>query len=406
MTNFASSQPRKILFLTVQNLWGNSHAPQGAPGKTLTAYIDAGFSISIISTNRINERYASLCPDGVFKTVLPFAVKWPKNRTGRLFVYGFLFPFFAAWYRFIRYRQEHYDLVYGYEVHGVLAGKLISILSRTALVARFQGTVLSPIFERDGRLRERVLRLDHFIAMMVRADVAIMTDDGTHGDRVYRKLNHGRTPRFAFWRNGVDRIDDVDQARNLREEIAIQPDAPVVMTLSRLARWKRVDRAIRIFAMADIPDDARLCIVGDGKERESLEALTISLGKESNVIFLGHVPHAKAVSLLRQADVFLSFYDLSNLGNPIFEAMRTGTALITLDTGDTASVVRHGENGIILKKWEETVAARHLSQLLRDSDYRKKIGNGAFRYADKHFLTWNARMKREIQFITDTSWST
>ena len=87
-----------------------------------------------------------------------------------------------------------------------------------------------------------------------------------------------------------------------------------------------------------------MLVLGDGEQRGSLEALSRELHVDDRVIFFGHVAQNKVQSILSQTDVFLSLYDLSNIGNPLFEAMNAGVPVLTVDVGATGTVIRDGEN--------------------------------------------------------------
>lgn len=52
----------------------------------------------------------------------------------------------------------------------------------------------------------------------------------------------------------------------------LPPNAFLTITVSRLVKWKRVDRAINAFNMIK-EKDAFLLIIGDGEEREHYESL-------------------------------------------------------------------------------------------------------------------------------------
>ena len=103
---------------------------------------------------------------------------------------------------------------------------------------------------------------------------------------------------------------------------------------------------------------------------------------------------------LQRADVFISLYSASNLGNPLFEAMRCGKAIITVDTGTTGSVIKNEANGILLPEKELSCLHKEICRLLSDENERKRLGNGAKRFADENFRTWDERVAAEIREVT------
>jgi len=66
------------------------------------------------------------------------------------------------------------------------------------------------------------------------------------------------------------------------------------------------------------------------------------------VRFEGAVPQEEVRRYLWAADVFLSLNELSNVGNPLLEAMACGKAIVTLDAGDTNELIHDAETGVLL----------------------------------------------------------
>ncbi len=136
----------------------------------------------------------------------------------------------------------------------------------------------------------------------------------------------------------------------------------MLVTATRLARWKRVDRAVDAVALLRNEGiAARLLIVGDGEERTNLEEQVRDLGLQDLVTFVGPVPQPEVQRYLWAADVFLSTNELSNVGNPLLEAMIAGRCVLTLDEGDTRDLIRDGETGVLLHSGEPQVIADALA---------------------------------------------
>ena len=142
-----------------------------------------------------------------------------------------------------------------------------------------------------------------------------------------------------------------------------------------------------------------MLVLGDGEQRGSLEALSRELHVDDRVIFFGHVAQNKVQSILAQTDVFLSLYDLSNIGNPLFEAMNAGVPVLTVDVGATGTVIRDGENGLLLSTWDLPEAVKRLGTLLDDGRLRKTIAANAAAYIEKNLLSWQARIAAELSVV-------
>jgi glycosyltransferase involved in cell wall biosynthesis len=102
---------------------------------------------------------------------------------------------------------------------------------------------------------------------------------------------------------------------------------------------------------------------------------------------------------MHAADAFLALADLSNVGNPLLEAMCCGMAPVAVDAGDTRSLVRDGETGRLLPSGDAGAVARAVIELARDPSLRERLAAGARGYADEHFWTWDERLRAELEEV-------
>lgn len=315
--------------------------------------------------------------------------------------FALLFPALAARQAERILLTHTIDLLYAYEVHGVLTARLLRRRYRLPTVARFQGTVMHPAL--SSRLAY-YRKYEEVLALRTPADLYVMTDDGTRGDEVLARLNPASKGRVRFWRNGLD-LDhltpsSVAKRAAARRALGLPADAFVMMTASRLALWKRVDRAVRALPhlLPRVPQ-ALLLVLGDGEERANLESLARDLGVAGAVRFEGAVPQRDVVGYMRAADLFLALADLSNVGNPLLEAMACGMAILTLDVGDTADLVRDGETGRLLPVGDEPALIEAIARLAGDPELRRRLGRAARRHAKAHFWSWEERLAVEIEEV-------
>lgn len=299
------------------------------------------------------------------------------------------------------------DLLYGYESHGVIAANILKIIFRLPVVSRFQGTKLTPFVERNNHLK--ILRkFDQYLALKLPGDLTIMTDDGTKGDFVLKKIN-SHVRKLLFLKNGVDKElfnPDFD-IEKFKVQKGIEADHPMLLTVSRLVLWKRVDRAIQVLykiknLLLGVDNTKKipiLVIVGDGNYRDSLENLVRILRLENDVYFMGAVDYNEVPYYMNAANIFLSFYDLSNVGNPLLEALVCQVPIITLNNGDTGSVIQNGVNGVLIEIDEESImieeAARSAISILTDKSMRERLSLGAKEYSEK-LLSWKERLEKEV----------
>jgi glycosyltransferase involved in cell wall biosynthesis len=287
------------------------------------------------------------------------------------------------------------DLFYGYEIYGVPVAARAGQAFSVPVVARYQGTLMSS--RRHQRLAEVRFR-KHLAALRTPADLLIMTDDGTLGDEVLVALGHP-ADKIRFWMNGVDRsiAQSPVSGSSVRTELGIGTDEPVLLTVSRLSHWKRVERAIDLVAEMNRRGRAvRLMIVGTGPEESRLRELAVASGFAGRISFLGGVERDRLAGVYRAADLLLSLYDYSNLANPVIEAMSLGTPVVALDVGGTDHLVIDGTNGVLVTDTAPDRLSDLVGRLLDDATGRAKLGADAARWSAENLWDWDGRMAIEV----------
>jgi glycosyltransferase involved in cell wall biosynthesis len=135
---------------------------------------------------------------------------------------------------------------------------------------------------------------------------------GVSPSRVRVVPNGVDVPRFAF---------DPDARRAARRRLGLAPDAYVVGGVGRLAPGKRFGTLIR--AVAALPGEPRLLLVGEGEQRERLERTARECGAADRVVWAGAVDR-ELPELLSAMDVFVSTSADEAFGLAIVEALAAG----------------------------------------------------------------------------------
>ena len=250
----------------------------------------------------------------------------------------------------------------------------------------------------------RLLYFEHVWALATHSSLTIMTNDGTQGDRVLRQLGVN-AEKILFLRNGIDlalfRPVGGSQAKGVaRSGLGLPADATILLFASRLVYWKRLDRALELACeLRQLVPGLLVVVVGDGTDRPRLEAEAARLGVTEWVRFAGPVAHSEMPVLYQVADAFGSLYDLSNAGNPLFEAMSSGLPVVTLDVGDTSDVIQDGVNGILLPEWEPKTAAARLAVALGNPASLASLGSNARSWTASRLESWPSRIGREVAIV-------
>ncbi len=122
----------------------------------------------------------------------------------------------------------------------------------------------------------------------------------------------------------VGRMDAREQAKGFDEILEVMP---------RLA--------------AEFPDIAYVA-VGDGSDRERLEAKARALGLSDRSIFPGYVSESEKLEYYRIADVFVMPSRLEGFGYVFLEALAAGVPVIASKVDGSREAVRNGDWGLLV----------------------------------------------------------
>jgi glycosyltransferase involved in cell wall biosynthesis len=391
---------KKIAIVTGLHLWSLGEKKGAASFyETIKGYTDHGYSVDLITCKRID----GLDPTQVSYHVISFSFLESFIRIKKL---GFFFRL-LKWLLFQVFciislvklaRIDRLHIIYAYEYWGVPAAQIVGKLMKVPVVTRFQGTIMkSCMKKRFWRIRYWV----HWIGLRTKADLVIMANDGTQGDQVLKSFGVPDS-KVRFWMNGVNtnNTDISDSERKaLFSSQKLDGIDNIILTVSRLVQWKRLDRIINAMPkiISKFPNTC-LVIIGDGEARTDYETLAnengLIIGRQ--VYFTGGIEHSKVRRFMSIAQVFVSLYDLSNVGNPLLEALGMGKCIVTLNNGDTGKIIENEVNGILLEQDELDLLPYKICELLLDKNRRNSFETEAKKYAEKNFVPWSERMRKEV----------
>ena len=396
----------KILIISALDIWSMGKN-KGAPSlwRTLKGYADNEWKVFFITGNKDKNSIYN-----VHRNIEIIRFDFPELKTFfNIKKVGFIAN--SIWWLFFQIKsflvgfriakKEKIDIFYGYETLGILVSYILGKIFKKPTISRFQG-----IWDLIFYINTFLGRWKHFqvmIGLKIPTNLLIMTNDGTEGDKVLKALNINMS-KVKFWVNGIDKklFDPNFNKEKFKENLGISKNKKILLAVSRLVRGKRVDRTIK--AMPEVVkgySDVELLVIGDGGERKKLENLAEELEVEGYIKFLGALPHQDLKNYYNLADIFISMYNVSNVGNPLLEAMSYGKCIITLDVGDTNKFIHNGENGILLKSDKLERLPYTIIDLLKNDKKRKLFGKKAREFADKNFWTWEERIGAEISAVSN-----
>ena len=130
-----------------------------------------------------------------------------------------------------------------------------------------------------------------------------------------------------------------DAERDVRQELGIDKDAPVILTLSRIAAEKKINNILNVMpAIVEEFPNIKFVIAGDGPDVKVLKEQVERLTLEDYVLFVGNVDHGDVGNYYRMADLFVSASDTETQGLTYIEALAAGTPCVVYDTDYTENI--------------------------------------------------------------------
>ena len=186
--------------------------------------------------------------------------------------------------------------------------------------------------------------------------------------RLLWKLYGTPSNRIVKIPGGADlkRFQPAPDRRALRKALGLPEDSPVLLTVRNLEARMGLDTLIRamVILRQQIPD-AVLVIGGTGSLQMSLESLTVSLGLQQHVRFLGYVPEADLPRYYQAADVFvLPTRELEGFGLITVESLACGTPVVGTAVGATPEILLPLDPSMILHEATPEAMAEGLARFL------------------------------------------
>jgi glycosyltransferase involved in cell wall biosynthesis len=284
----------------------------------------------------------------------------PEFRIGSLYS----FATFVQGIKLILYlRRNRIQMVHSYGTYpniftvpaAWLAGVPVVIAS-----IRDRGDILSPW---QRWLQKMVCRLANCVLVNASTIRDTLIEQGYHGDNII-VIPNGVMPS--------KRVTCRDSAE-LRAELGLPVDAPVVILFSRLNRMKGIEYFLEaaVTVLERFPN-VKFVVAGDGGNRPELEAYAAKLGIASNVLFTGF--RTDLPDLLCEAEISVLPSLSEGLSNSLLEAMSAGVPVIATDVGGNPEIVEDGVSGLLVPVRDSAALAGAMIRMFADPELRKGMG--------------------------------
>jgi glycosyltransferase involved in cell wall biosynthesis len=188
-----------------------------------------------------------------------------------------------------------------------------------------------------------------------------------------REWGGPRAERLRYFVNTERFQPDPSARRELRAALGIGEEF-VTVAVAYLIKAKGVDTAV--MALARLPENVLLWVVGHGPEQSNLEALVRNLGMERRVRFFGSMrnvePFLQAADCAVCASTWAEAVGLVNL-----EALACGLPVVASKVGGIPEFIEDGRNGFLVAPGGHEELATPIGRLCHDRELRDRMSREA-----------------------------
>ncbi|MEX2292169.1 MAG: glycosyltransferase family 4 protein [Acidimicrobiales bacterium] len=245
-------------------------------------------------------------------------------------------------------RDEDFDVVHLHEPMAPGPTMTALLFASGPLVGTFHAAGESAAYKYLGwGLRRMARRLDRRVA--VSSDAAALASSSLGGD--YELLFNGiEVERFA-------------------DGPAHPTDRPTIFFLGRHEPRKGLD--VLLAALADLPEDVRLWVGGDGPQTAELQA---QYRDDARVEWLGRISDDDRAARMRGATVYCSpSVRGESFGMVLLEAMAAGCALVASDLDGHRNVATDSVDALLTPVGDAPALAKALGRVLDEVPLREQL---------------------------------
>lgn len=153
----------------------------------------------------------------------------------------------------------------------------------------------------------------------------------------------------------------------------------ILIHASNFRKVKRVGDVVHLFAAVRKQMPAKLMMVGDGPERNSMEELCRELNVMDDVRFVGKQEQIE--DILAVSDVFVLPSEYESFGLAALEAMAAHNIVISTNAGGLSEIIVQNETGFMANVGDVAAMSEFAIEILRNDEKLEQMKENAFQHA-------------------------
>lgn len=238
-----------------------------------------------------------------------------------------------------------------------------------------------------------------FITTLHGTDITLVGRDESFEPVISFSLNHSSaitavseslkqdTYKYFTIQNGIHVIPNFvnlteyqgEKCDEIKEKFAKHGER-ILVHVSNFRKVKRIEDAMKVFAIVNKQIPSKFLLIGDGPERSKLEKLCRELDLCDHIHFLGKIK--KPEKLLKACDLFLLTSEAESFWLAALEAMAAWVPVISTNVWWVSEVNKHGFSGFLSNLWDIEDMAKNAMTILHDDKSLSTFKKQAYQQAE------------------------
>lgn len=202
------------------------------------------------------------------------------------------------------------------------------------------------------------------------------------------------------WPADKIRIAEPGVSRRYSPDGRLRSATPLVVAVGRLAPAKQFDQVIEAVHLArrHVPDIS-LVIIGEGQQRQALQAQIASIGAQDYIDLVGHVSDEDLLLYYRRAWAVASLSLAEGWGMTLTEAAACATPAIVSNISGHSDAVVDGSSGYLVT--DAPGMAQRLADVFADAGEMNRLRQGALARAEQ--LSWGGVAEKVLASLAEAA---
>jgi glycosyltransferase involved in cell wall biosynthesis len=294
-------------------------------------------------------------------------------------------------YHFLRHRRRQYDIIhdnqslsYGIWALSKFVPAIATIHHPITVDRNLAVKTARPLWEKFKNLRW------HSFIVMQKKVAKTFPQIITVSERAKRDISKDfliPEHRFRIIPNGIN-TDHFHPVKGIEREAN-----RIIVTNSSDTPLKGLYYLLLALSKISADPPARLIVIGTPNKNGHVVKLINNLGIQNRVTFTGPIDHKEFVTQYAKASIAVVPSVYEGFGLPAGEAMACGVPVVSTTGGALPEVL--GNAGILVPPADAEALAKAISDLLKNPDRARRLGQEGYRRVQENF-TWKSAAEKTI----------